>query len=134
MQYPSLKQGGTRQLPDGYLHLNNFSHSVKSGMAGVIFERVLTAPQQSTFEEILMHLAGSIADQAKLPITMYFKKTSKGVVRFNKKFLIAHFKRTFYGYMNLVRKQGASLLAVAATNELLDLYADGQGIPTVRFK
>lgn len=131
MTIPNIKQGGYRSKPDGFLHLNNFAHSMKSGMAGAIYERILTRKQQDTFCELMVELATSeMATQAEFKQLYHFKH---GVYRFDKDFLIQHFKRMFYGYMKLINRSPSAVVAMATTGELIDVAQNG-GIAKVKFK
>lgn len=109
-----------RKKSDGFLHLNNYSHSMRSGMAGVIYERLLTKNQQDNVQEFLFDLAE--AEQ------LNFKHN---VWRFDIDFLNKEFKRIVYGYLQLVRKQSSVLFSMAATKEIMDLE---DPLPKLRFK
>lgn len=129
--YPRIKQGGSRSLPDGFLHLNNYSHSLRSGMAGVMFERVFTPQQRETVCELLRELATEeMARSVDFKQLFHFKH---GVYRFEKDFLDQNFKGMVYGYMKLVHKSASALMAMAVTGEIIELYQNN-GIPKVRFK
>lgn len=124
-----IKQGGYRSMPDGFLHLNNFSHSVKSGIAGSIYERVLTSDQQKAFQRLMFELA--IKLQNERGETLVHEKHD--TYRYKKEFLMESFKTMLYGYLKLVRKQPNVMLSLAVTGEIMQV-AEESGIPTLRFK
>lgn len=131
MAFPRIKQGGSRSLPDGYLHLNNFAHSLRSGMAGALYERMMTKKQQRTVDELMLELATQeMARQAEFKQLFHFKH---GVYRFDKDFLDANFKALVYGYLRLIRQSASGMAAMAVTGEIIELTQNG-GIPKVRFK
>lgn len=109
-----------RKKSDGFLHLNNYAHSMRSGMAGVIYERMLTKSQQDNVQEFLFDLA-----EAR---QVMFKHN---VWRFDIDFLNKEFKRIVYGYLQLIRKQPSVLFAMASSKEIMDLE---DPLPKLRFK
>lgn len=115
-----MTQGKPRSLPDGFLHLNNFSHVRQSGIAGCLFERVFTERQQEIVESALRLLA---RDDPKL---VHHKHN---VWRFNKEFLIENFAATVYGACRLLRKQPAAMMSVAMTHEELNVKHQVVGWP-----
>lgn len=128
-----IKQGGTRGLPDGFLHLNNFAHSTKSGIAGALYERVFTKRQQETFIKLLVELATQEIKAMPNETFVQLYHIKHGAYRFHKDFLIKHFKGMIYGYLKLVRASGSNMAAMAVTREVIDLY-QSNSIPKVRFK
>lgn len=128
MQFPSTKQGGYRSKPDGYLHLNNFSHSTKSGLAGSLFERVFNSKQRETIEAILLELANQeMARQAVFKQLYHYKHN---VYRFDKQFLVDNFQRIVYGYCKITRLGASSLMAMAVTGEIIKVTQE-KGIAKV---
>lgn len=110
MRKPHMSQGKPRALPDGFLHLNNYSHVASSGLAGVLYERVFTERQQEIVGCALLELA---KDDPKL---VHFKHN---VWRFQKEFLKEHFQPTVYAACRLIRRRPAEMLSVAITHEEL---------------
>lgn len=124
-----IKQGGYRSKPDGYLHLNNFSHTRASGLAGVIFERILTERQQEIVEKTLIDraapksLLGHAGDHGEQVI---FKHDC---YRFKKEFLNDNFKGVVYGCLRLFRRSAAQLLSMAVVGEELETSHISVGFP-----
>lgn len=104
-------QGGFRKKPDGYLHLNNFSHVKASGLAGVLFERVFNERQQEIVEKALIEIAKGDECQFNEHHNCY---------RFRKEFLVLHFKGVVYGTVRLLRKSAAQMMSMAIVGEELD--------------
>ncbi|MGM2755101.1 hypothetical protein ACS2QP_27515, partial [Bacillus cereus group sp. Bce019] len=50
-------QGKPRALPDGYLHLQNYSVTKASGMAGALFNYVMTERHKEIVEAALLELS-----------------------------------------------------------------------------
>lgn len=129
MIMPNLKQGGCRSKPDGFLHLNNFCHSVKSGLAGCMFERVFTDKQRTTIESILIELASQeMARAVDFKQLFHYKHN---VYRFEKEFLIQNFQRVVYGYCKITRLSASATMALAVTGEIIEV-ANTQGIAKVK--
>lgn len=103
-------QGNKRSNPDGFLHLNNFSHVKASGLAGVLFERIFSERQQDIVEEVLIELAG--------PDNRMFKHDCW---RFKKEFLIENFKSVVYGACDLLKISASAMLAIASMQERADV-------------
>lgn len=108
MRNVHMAQGKMRSKPDGFLHLNNFSHIAASGMAGVLFERIFTERQQEIVGCTLLEIAGND------PEIVHFKHN---VWRFKKEFLLEHFQSVVYGTCRLLRKSPALLASIAITEE-----------------
>jgi hypothetical protein len=101
--------GNGRAKPDGYLHLNNYSHVKQSGLAGVLYERVMTEKQQELVELTLLELSQG-SDAA------HFKHD---VWRFSKKFLHEHFKSVVYSVYRSIRRSPAQEVSMAISREQL---------------
>jgi len=112
MRKPHMSQGKPRALPDGFLHLNNFSHVASSGLAGVLFERVFNERQQEIVGCALLEIAQSN------PELVHFKHN---VWRFKKEFLLEHFKPAVYAACRLIRRRPAEMMSVAITHEELNV-------------
>lgn len=109
MRFPNLTQGTKRSLPDGFLHLNNYAHTVKSGLAGSLFERVFTERQQEIVGCSLLEIAKGD------PSLVHFKHN---VWRFKKEFLNKHFQSVVFGTCRLIRKEPATLMSIKVTEEM----------------
>lgn len=102
-------QGKPRKMPDGFLHLNNFSHIRASGLAGFLYERLMTTEQQRIVLNALVERAGDAHGAYKFEHDAW---------RFSKEFLLEHFKKVVYGTYWLVRKSAAQEVSVAITREM----------------
>ncbi|WP_426101444.1 hypothetical protein [Pseudomonas sp. PSPC3-3] len=107
-------QGNGRAKPDGFLHLNNFSHVRQSGLAGVLYERLMTVKQQELVELTLLELAATQA--ATTESYAHFKHE---VWRFKKSFLKDHFVHVVYSVFRSVRKSPAQEISMAISREEL---------------
>lgn len=88
------KQGGTRSLPDGFLHIQNFTVTKASGMAGCVYVHILDEHQRSIVEGILIEQAVAREERAaragnEFLLLHHFKH---GQWRFDKRFLKDAFK------------------------------------------
>ncbi|MDF2397080.1 hypothetical protein GWQ44_16155 [Pseudomonas sp. 3MA1] len=101
--------GNGRAKPDGFLHLNNYSHVNASGLAGVLYDRVMTDKQRELVELTLLELSQG-SDVA------HFKHD---VWRFSKKFLHEHFKSVVYSVYRSIRKSPAQEVSMAISREQL---------------
>lgn len=101
--------GNGRAKPDGYLHLNNYSHVKQSGLAGVLYERVMTEKQQELVELTLLELSQGSE-------SAHFKHD---VWRFSKKFLHEHFKSVVYSVYRSIRRSPAQEVSMAISREQL---------------
>lgn len=110
-----IKQGGFRSMPDGYLHLNNYSHSSKSGLAGSLFERVMTQRQRKLVINCLLEIAEK---QPPEDNTVMFKHD---VYRFRKEFLQEHFQAVVYGAYRFIYKLPSSEIATAVVREQMSV-------------
>lgn len=108
-----IAQGGFRKKPDGFLHLNNYSHVKASGLAGVLYERVFTERQQEIVEKALIEIAKGEAD-------CHFND-HHNAWRFNKEFLHVHFKGVVYGTLRLLKKSAAQMMSMAVVGEELEV-------------
>lgn len=107
----NLAQGNGRAKPDGYLHLNNYSHVRQSGLAGVLYERVMTEKQRELVELTLLELGS----------TGYFEPYhfKHEFWRFKKGFLNEHFKSVVYSVYRSIRKSAAQEVSLAISREEL---------------
>jgi hypothetical protein len=109
-------QGNGRAKPDGFLHLNNYSHVRQSGFAGVLYERLMTEKQKELVELTLIELANSANDSELSQEQAHFKHD---VWRFNKKFLNENFKSVVYSVFRSIRKSAAHEISLAISREEL---------------
>lgn len=113
-----MAQGNTRSKPDGFLHLWNFSATKGSGLAGALFNYVMTERQRSIVENALIELAEKHSDP-KDP-QWHLKHDT---VRFTKEFLLANFKSVVYGTFKLFRRNASELMAIAINREYIQTDA-----------
>lgn len=85
-------QGNTRQAPDGFLHIQNFTVTKHSGMAGVVYTHILDAHQQSLVEGLLIERAISHGNHKDV-VNHHFKH---GCWRFRKEFLKENFREVVH--------------------------------------
>jgi hypothetical protein len=109
-----MAQGNTRAKPDGFLHLWNFAATKKAGMAGALFNYVLTERQCDIVEAALIELSEKGLQQ---PAAIF--NDLHDTWRFRKEFLEANFKPVLYGTFKLIRKNAAELMALKVNREYL---------------
>lgn len=85
-------QGNTRQAPDGFLHIQNFTVTRASGMAGCVWAYVLDDTQRAIVESILVERAIALEESAGQEWTGAAVHEKHGYTRFRKTFLKEHFK------------------------------------------
>lgn len=107
-------QGNGRAKPDGFLHLNNYSHVRQSGLAGVLYERLMTEKQQELVELTLLELAAN-----QVAVTENYAHFKHDVWRFKKSFLKDHFIHVVYSVFRSVRKSAAQEVSMAISREEL---------------
>ncbi|WP_085589321.1 hypothetical protein [Pseudomonas sp. B14(2017)] len=105
-------QGGYRSKPDGYLHLQNFAVTKSSGLAGALFNYVMTSRQKDIVEASLLEIAEKDPDRN-------FAHFKHEVWRFHKAFLREHFKSVVYGAFKLFRRNASELMAIEINREYL---------------
>lgn len=108
--------GNGRAKPDGFLHLNNYSHVNASGLAGVLYDRVMTDKQRELVELTLLELAEPPSGCEFSNELAHFKHD---VWRFSKKFLHEHFKSVVYSVYRSIRKSPAQEVSMAISREQL---------------
>lgn len=118
-----LAQGNTRSKPDGFLHLNNYSHVRQSGIAGILYERLMTDKQRELCELTLLELAQGSQVQP------HFKHD---VWRFPKTFLNLHFKSVVYSVYRSIKKSPAQEISMAISREELQEQTVGIIRPSFR--
>ncbi|WP_181109733.1 hypothetical protein [Pseudomonas oryzihabitans] len=110
-----MAQGNTRSKPDGFLHLWNFAATKASGLAGALFNYVMTERQREIVETALIELA----DKAG-PDVCHFRHETH---RFTKGFLKENFKAVVYGCFKLFRRNASELMAIEINREYLQTEA-----------
>ena len=95
----NLAQGNTRSMPDGYLHIQNFTVTKHAGMAGVVYIHILDAHQKGLVEGLLIERAVSLTE-AKGGEYHHFKH---GVWRFNKQFLKHNFREVVHATTKIMQ-------------------------------
>ncbi|WP_087502359.1 hypothetical protein [Pseudomonas sp. SID14000] len=116
-------QGNTRSAPDGFLHLWNFAATKGSGLAGCLFNYVMSARQKDIVESALLEIADKQA-QTDSPegrpydpeLYAHFKHETW---RFQKGFLLANFKAVVYGSFKLFRRNASEQMAIEINREYL---------------
>lgn len=119
-----MAQGNTRSKPDGYLHLWNFAATKGSGLAGALFNYVMTNRQRGIVEAALIELAEKQAQRETheghcAVSTEMFAHYKHEVWRFRKEFLLANFKSVVYGTFKLFRRNASELMAIEINREYL---------------
>ena len=109
-----IAQGGFRKKPDGFLHLNNYSHTQASGLAGVLYERIFTERQQEIVEKALIEIAKGEGLDCQF-------NEHHNAWRFKKQFLHDNFKGVVYGTLRLLKKSAAQMMSMAVVGEELDV-------------
>jgi len=118
-----MAQGNTRSKPDGFLHLWNFAATKGSGLAGALFNYVMTNRQRGIVEAALIELAEKQAQrdttEFKPVNTEMFAHYKHEVWRFRKDFLLSNFKSVVYGTFKLFRRNASELMAIEINREYL---------------
>lgn len=111
-------QGKPRAKPDGYLHLQNFSVTKASGMAGALFNYVMEPRQKEIVEAALLELAQK-QDLNTHPRPVAAFNAEHDCWRFDKSFLAVAFKPVVYGTYRLIRRNASEQMAIAINREFL---------------
>jgi hypothetical protein len=88
----NLAQGNTRSMPDGFLHIQNFTVTKHAGMAGVVYIHILDAHQKGLVEGLLIERAISHGNHKGVE-NHHFKH---GCWRFRKEFLKENFREVVH--------------------------------------
>ncbi len=88
----NLAQGNTRSMPDGFLHIQNFTVTKHAGMAGVVYIHILDAHQRQLVEGLLIERAIVTAELEGKELH-HFKH---GCWRFSKEFLKNNFREVVH--------------------------------------
>lgn len=119
-------QGKPRAMPDGYLHLQNYSVTKASGMAGALFNYVMTERHKEIVEAALLELANKQDLKANSrPVAIY----KHDCWRFDKDFLSVAFKPVVYGTYKLIRRNASEQMAIAINREYLQTESAKVGWP-----
>lgn len=97
-------QGKPRALPDGFLHVQNFTVTKAAGMAAVVYTHILDENQRSAVEWLLLSKAEvkeAEAESVGVPLSLYHVK--HGTVRFAKAFLIENFREAVHTQTRFTR-------------------------------
>lgn len=89
-------QGNTRSSPDGFLHIQNFTVTKASGMAGCVYVHILNDHQRQIVEAILIERAVALEEAAGREWTYAAHHFKHGQWRFRKAFLKGHFKQAVH--------------------------------------
>lgn len=97
-------QGGSRALPDGFLHIQNFTVTRVSGMAGCVYVHILDEHQRGVVESVLIEQACAREERAaragnEFLCLHHFKH---GQWRFDKRFLKDAFKSAVHNATKLM--------------------------------
>lgn len=98
-------QGNTRSMPDGFLHIQNFTVTKHSGMAGVVYIHLMTKEQQEIVESLLVERATvleAIAEDVGVPHEVVHVK--HGCFRFRKEFLKENFREVVHAVTKITRQ------------------------------
>lgn len=96
-------QGNTRQAPDGFLHIQNFTVTKHAGIAAVVWSHAFDDHQKGIVESLLIELACSnpVGD------VHHFKH---GAWRFRKEFLKVNFEWAVFKLAQAIKLDPASML------------------------
>jgi hypothetical protein len=92
-------QGNTRQAPDGFLHIQNFTVTKHSGMAGVVYTHILDDHQKSLVEGLLIECAIT----AGMVDGCGYHHFKHGVWRFRKDFLKRYFRQVVHATTKIMQ-------------------------------
>lgn len=108
-------QGVPRRLPDGLLHLQNFTVTKHSGMAGFLFAKVMTNAQQEIVELCMIQKLTKNGYCGVRPETW---NEDHGCHRFPKGFLKAQFKQTVYAVYSALGKDAVAEMSCMVRAEI----------------
>ncbi|CBZ41991.1 hypothetical protein PsPphi15_gp18 [Pseudomonas phage phi15] len=105
-------QGGTRALPDGFLHVQNFTVTKASGIEGAIWAYLMTPAMKLEVEQYLWSVAIALEQAAGVEHTGAAVRDDKhDCHRFRKAFLRIHFK---YAVHEVLGKNNVSAVELFA--------------------
>lgn len=97
-------QGNTRSLPDGFLHVQNFTVTKAAGIAAAVWVHAFDDHQRRLVEGVLIELAQSDINKVHV---------KHATVRFNKAFLTVNFEWAVFKVCQAIRLEPASALYIA---------------------
>ena len=112
-------QGVPRRLPDGLLHLQNFTVTKHSGMSGFLFAKVMTKAQQEIVELCLIQKLtknGYCGYPPHHNVSTW--NEAHGCHRFPKGFLKAQFKKTVYAVYYALGKNAVDEMSSMVCKEI----------------
>ncbi|UMM62475.1 hypothetical protein [Pseudomonas phage PCW2] len=115
----NLAQGNTRAMPDGFLHIQNFTVTKAAGIAAVVWTHAFTDEQREVVESVLRGLAEND------PMKVHFKH---GVWRFRKGFLQVNFEWAVFKVAQVLRVNPAKDLYDRVLTR--DRQVNGEWSPT----
>lgn len=100
----NLAQGNTRSMPDGFLHIQNFTVTKHAGMAAVVYTHILDENQRETLVALLIEKASQDNLRA---IRMGMESAERyhvrhGTVRFAKWWLKENFQKVVHEYTKVI--------------------------------
>lgn len=107
----NYKQGGSRSMPDGFVHIQNFTVTGASGVAGPVW-RLMSRDQKKIVEAILIERAIALEESAGPEWTHASHHFKHGQWRFRKAFLKSHFSLVVVEALRLCKVDPAAILAV----------------------
>lgn len=112
-------QGVPRRMPDGLLHLQNFTVTKHSGMAGFLFAKVMTKAQQEIVELCLIQKLTKNCYCGYPPHhNVSTWNEAHGCHRFPKGFLKAQFKKTVYAVYSALGKDAVAEMSCMVRSEI----------------
>ncbi|ALO79978.1 hypothetical protein AU161_gp18 [Pseudomonas phage PPPL-1] len=93
-------QGNTRSMPDGFLHIQNFTVTKAAGMAAVVYTHLLTDEGRDVVQNLLMERARVIEERED--IFLFHEK--HGTYRFRKDFLKENFREVVHATTKITRQ------------------------------
>lgn len=114
-------QGNTRKMPDGLLHLQNFTVTKDGGIAGFLFAKVMTKAQRDIVELCLIQKLttnGYCSYPPHLKVSTW--NEAHQCHRFPKGFLKAQFHKTVYSVYEALGRCPRAEFNQALSNEKRD--------------
>lgn len=115
-------QGVPRRMPDGLLHLQNFTVTKHSGMAGFLFAKVMTKAQQDIVELCLIQKLtknGYCGYPSHKNVSTWNEE--HGCHRFPKGFLQTQFKPTVYAVYKALGKSPTAEMTSRVHSEMAEV-------------
>lgn len=100
----NLAQGNTRSMPDGFLHIQNFTVTKHAGIAAVVYTHILDCHQKALVEGLLLQRAWTIESSAEdIGLVNTVAAHKHGVWRFRKDFLKANFREVVHATTKIMQ-------------------------------